>query len=273
MNSNGVNRNRTRNLQLYTGAGILLALSIPAVFILIFGNVSVELDMSRRLVPSGSAHWLGTDDLGRDLVSCIIHGSWISLGIGLTVTIISVVIGGSLGMAAGFTGGIIDTVIMRIVDILMAFPGMLLAIALAAFFGHGVFNLMLVLTVTGWVEYTRLIRGEVLKIKQKEFIQAAKSYNASSFHILYRHIMPLILPLLIVRASLGIAGIIIVESGLNFLGIGLAPETPSLGQLVDAGRDHLFDAPTLILAPGLVLFLIILAFNFIGEGLRCKTRG
>jgi ABC-type dipeptide/oligopeptide/nickel transport system permease subunit len=264
-------RRRTKNLQLRIGAWLLAVLLAVMVFFLLSRSVSIEMDMARRLEPVSNVHLLGTDEMGRDLLSCIIYGAGISLLTGIVVVTICAVFGSLMGLIAGLSGGVIDTVIMRIVDILLAFPGILLAIALAAFFNRGLVNLIMVLTVTGWVEYARLIRGEVLKYKQHQFILAARSYNASFFRILFHHLLPLVVPLIIVQASLGISGVIIAESSLNFLGIGLDPHIPSLGQLIDSGRDHLFDAPMQVAAPGLVLFIIIIALNFIGEGIKKRS--
>ncbi|MCP5050614.1 MAG: ABC transporter permease [bacterium] len=263
-------KSKPGNLQLRLGMGLMAAVLLLMVSFALFRHLSIGIDMSQRLAPASASYVLGTDEMGRDLLSCLVYGAGVSLVIAVTVVFISVVLGGVLGLVSGFAGGVTDTIIMRLVDVLMAFPGILLAIALAAFFSHGPVTLILVLTVTGWVEYARLIRGEVLKYKQNQFILAARSYNASFGRILFHHLLPLVLPLTLVQASLGISGVILVESGLNFLGIGLDPLLPTLGQLVDAGRDHLFDHPMLVIAPGLVLFVLIIAFNFIGEGLRKK---
>lgn len=260
--------NKNRQLQIGSfSLGIIVLLILFPVF---FQEISIDMDMASRLQPFSSFHLLGTDDLGRDLLSCILYGTGISLLIGFTVVLLSASLGTLLGMISGLAGGVTDTIIMRIVDIILAFPGILLAIALVSFLEQGIFTLILILTFCGWVSYARLVRGEVLKYKQKEFILAARSYNASFSRIIFFHLLPIILPLILVQASLGISGVILAESSLNFLGIGLAPEIPTLGQLVDAGREHIFDRPQLMIIPGIVLFIIIIAFNFIGEGLRKK---
>ncbi|UCH98119.1 MAG: ABC transporter permease [Candidatus Aminicenantes bacterium] len=259
-----------KNLQLRIGIFLLAGIFLLMIGFSLSRGLAIEIDMNRQLEPPSSTYLLGTDDLGRDLISCLVYGVGISLLIGLTVVILSALIGGVLGMVSGFAGGIVDTVIMRVVDIILAFPGLLLAIALASFFNPGMVTLILVLTISGWVGCARIVRGEVLKYKQKEFILAAKSYNASFSRIIFHHMFPLVSPLMVIQASLDIAGVILAESSLNFLGIGLDPEIPTLGQLIDAGQDHLFDRPELIVVPGVVLFIIIIAFNFIGEGLRKK---
>lgn len=248
---------------------------LAVIFLVVLGlslsrGLSVDINMDHRLEPASPEHPLGTDSLGRDLTSCVVYGAGISVLIGLSVVLISSLIGSILGMVSGFVGGVVDTIIMRLVDIILSFPGILLAIALASFFYRGIYTLILVLIIPNWVGCARIVRGEVLKYKQKEFILAARSYNASFFRIIFHHMFPLLLPLIVVQASLDIAGVILAESGLNFLGIGLDPEIPTLGQLVDAGRDHMFDRPGLIVVPGMVLFFIIITFNFIAEGLRKK---
>lgn len=246
-----------------------LILILMAVFAF-FREISIDINMADRLKPSSSIYVLGSDNLGRDLLSCIVYGAGISLLIAFSVILLSAFLGTLLGMISGLAGSVTDMIIMRIVDIILAFPGILLAIALVSFFQQGMINLIIALTFSGWVGFARLIRGEVLKYKQQEFILAARSYNASFFRIIFHHLIPITLPLVVVQASLGISGVILAESSLNFLGIGIDPMVPTLGQLIDAGREHIFDKSQLIIIPGVVLFIIIIAFNFIGEGLRKK---
>ncbi len=259
---------KNKNLQLRIGLFLLAAIFLLMIAFTLSRGLAIGIDMDRQLEPPSAKYLLGTDELGRDLISSVVCGTGISMGISLSVVILCSVIGALLGMISGFAGGIIDTIIMRIVDIILAFPGILLAIALASFFYPGIITLILVLIVPNWVGCARIVRGEILKYKQKEFILAAKSYNASFFRILFHHMLPLVLPLIVVQASLDIAGVILAESSLNFLGIGLDPQIPTLGQLVDAGRDHMFVRPGLIIVPGAALFFIIIACNFIAEGLR-----
>ena len=239
-----------------------------ALFFLFFGDMNTRIDMSQRLQPGSARFPLGTDDLGRDFLSSMVYGIFNSIMIAFLVVLFSSFAGMVLGMISGFAGGWIDTVIMRTVDVILGFPGILLAIALMTFLDNTVFCLIGVLTFSGWVGYARIIRGEVGKYKNLEFVLAAKSYNASRSRIIFCHFFPIVLPLLVVQAFMEIGEVILVESSLNFLGIGLAPEVPSLGQLIDAGRWHLFDRPVLLLLPGMALFLMVLGFNFVGEGLR-----
>jgi len=244
-------------------------LLLMIIFLLTY-NLSVAIDMDTRWLPPSSRFPLGTDELGRDLLSCVVYGAGISLLIGIAVVVLSSTFGVLLGMISGFAGGTVDTVLMRIVDVVLAFPGILLAIGLSAFLDPGVPGLILILAFSSWVAYARLVRAEVLKHKQKEFIMAARSYNASPVRIIFFHILPLVLPVLLVQASLGAAGVILAESSLNFLGLGLDPEVPTLGQLIDIGIAHIYDQPRFLVVPGIVLFSIILSLNFIGEGLRKK---
>lgn len=250
-----------KNIQLRIGLSLLGFIFLSIAMLALFHGVNIAVDID------GSA---GTDDLGRDFISCIVYGACISLIIGVTVVLLSTFIGALLGMISGLSGGIADTLIMRMVDITLAFPGILPAITVVAFFRQGILTLILALSFSCWASCARLVRGEVLKYKQKEFIQAAASYNASFSRILFHHLLPAVLPLIVVQASLDIPGVILAESGLNFLGIGLAAGTPTLGQLLDAGRVHIFHNPRFVFIPGLVIFLIIMAFNFIGEGLSRK---
>ncbi len=263
------NRKANRNLQLRIGIFLLAAVFLLMAVLALLRGVNTEININAAMSPSPD-HLLGTDDLGRDFLSCLLYGTGISLLIGITVVLVSLSTGTLLGMISGLAGGITDIFIMRTVDIILAFPGILLAIALVSLFRQGIVTLILVLSFSGWVGYARIIRGEVLKYKQKEFILAAGSYNASFSRIIFSHLLPIVRPLVVVQASLDISGVILAESSLNFLGIGLDPEIPTLGQLIDAGRVHIFDNPGRIFIPGLVLFIVIIAFNFIGEGLRKK---
>jgi peptide/nickel transport system permease protein len=244
---------------------------VVIVFMLVFYiafDFSVELDMDRRLEPPSDCHLAGTDGLGRDLLCSVVYGTGISLLIGCSVVCISATVGTILGLISGFLGGIVDFLIMRMVDIILSFPGILLAVALISFLKSSVVVLIVILVIPGWVSYARIVRGEILKNKNQEFIMAAKSYNASFFKIVFSHLLPLVIPYVIVQASLAVGGVILAESSLNFLGIGLDPEIPTLGQLINSGRSHMFDRPGLILIPGSILFVIVISFNFIGEGLN-----
>ena len=263
-------KSRESNYQLKIGLFMLAAILVMMSVFILMRSLSIEIDMDTRWQPPSSRFPLGTDELGRDLLSGVVYGAGISLFVGFAVVLLSSSIGVVLGMVSGFAGGIVDAILMRIVDVVLAFPGILLAISLSAFFNPGVPGLIFILTFSSWVGYARLVRAEVLKHKHKEFITAARSYNASFGRIIFFHMLPLILPIVLVQASLGAAGVILAESSLNFLGLGLDPEVPSLGQLIDIGIAHIYDQPRFIVVPGIVLFSIIISFNFIGEGLRKK---
>ncbi|MCK4837031.1 MAG: ABC transporter permease [Candidatus Aminicenantes bacterium] len=259
---------KNNNIQLKIGFYLLLLIILLVLIAYIYWDFPIQINMDQRLKPWSDQFPLGTDDLGRDFLSSVIYGIFNSLMIGFFVVLFSSFSGVVLGLISGFAGGVIDTIIMRVVDIILSFPGILMAIALISFLNSNVFCLIGILTFSGWVSYARIIRGEVLKYKNLEFILAARSYNASFFRIIFFHFPPIILPLVIVQAFMGMGEVILVESSLNFLGIGLGPEIPTLGQLIDVGRGHLFDRPGLVMVPGMVIFLLILSFNLIGEGLR-----
>jgi len=256
------------NLQLKIGVVILAGIFILMALVILFQGLSIGMDMDNRVKSSSYRYLLGTDEWGRDLLSCLIYGTGVSLFISLVVVALSCLTGGILGLVAGLKPGLLDSLIMRSGDIIMAFPGILLAIALAAFVQAGILNMILILSFSTWVGFARITRSEVLKYCREEFILAARGYDAPFSWILFHHLWPLIRPLLCIQATQAFAGVILAESSLNFLGLGLDPSIPTLGQLIDMGMAHVFDRPQFILGPGILLFLLIIAFNFIGEGLR-----
>jgi peptide/nickel transport system permease protein len=228
-------------------------------------------ELARRLEGPSVAHPFGLDELGRDILARIMSGARISLLVGLSVVGVSSVLGMCLGSIAGYFGGRTDDVISRVIDVLMAFPGILLAIALVAVLGPSLGNVILALSVIGWVGYARLVRGQALRAREFEFVQAARALGAGSPRIVLRHILPTALPSVVVQATLGMAGAIISEAALSFLGLGVQPPTPSWGTMLDAGRSHLFDAPHLTIFPGLAIAVLVLGFNFLGDGLRDRV--
>lgn len=225
-------------------------------------------ELARRLEAPTLAHLLGLDELGRDILARLLQGARISLMVGIAVVSVSSVVGMVLGSMAGYYGGLVDDVISRVIDVLMAFPGILLAIALVAVLGPSLVNVVLALSVIGWVGYARLVRGQALRAREFEFVQAARACGASSARIVIRHVLPTAIPAVVVQATLGMAGAIIAEAALSFLGLGVQPPTPSWGTMLDAGRAHLFDAPHLTIFPGLAIAALVLGFNFLGDGLR-----
>jgi peptide/nickel transport system permease protein len=228
-------------------------------------------DLARRLEAPSLAHPFGLDELGRDILARILSGARISLLVGLAVVSVSSAVGMLVGSVAGYFGGRVDDVISRVIDVLMAFPGILLAIALVAVLGPSLTNVVMALSVIGWVGYARLVRGQALRAREFDFVQAARALGAGSRRIVIRHILPTALPAVVVQATLGMAGAIIAEAALSFLGLGVQPPTPSWGTMLDAGRSHLFDAPHLTIFPGLAIAVLVLGFNFLGDGLRDRV--
>ena len=228
-------------------------------------------ELARRLEPPTLSHPFGLDELGRDILARLVAGARISLLVGLAVVSVSSVVGMLVGAIAGYFGGRVDDVISRVVDILMAFPGILLAIALVAVLGPSLTNVVLALSVIGWVGYARLVRGQALRARELDFVHAARALGAGSPRVVLRHVLPSAFPAVVVQATLGMAGAIIAEASLSFLGLGVQPPTPSWGTMLDAGRAHLFDAPHLTIFPGLAIALLVLGFNFLGDGLRDRV--
>jgi len=228
-------------------------------------------DLALRLAGPTFAHPFGLDELGRDILSRVLAGARISFLVGLTVVSVSSIIGTFLGTVAGYFGGVVDDVIGRVIDVLLAFPGLLLAIALVAVLGPSLGNVLFALTVIGWVGYARLVRGQVLRAREFEYVQAARALGAPTARILWRHVVPTAIPAVVVQATLGMAAAIIGEAALSFLGLGVQPPTPSWGTMLNGGRAHLLDAPHLTIFPGLAIAMLVLGFNFLGDGLRDAT--
>jgi peptide/nickel transport system permease protein len=228
--------------------------------------------LALRLAGPSWAHPLGLDELGRDMLTRLLVGARISFAVGLSVVGISTVIGVTVGAVAGYTGGWLDDLIGRVMDVLLAFPGMLLAIALVAMLGPSLTHVVLALSVIGWVSYARLVRGQVLAVRELDYVQAARAVGARPVRIMMRHLVPATWPSVIVQGTLGMAGAMLAEASLSFLGLGVQPPTPSWGAMLDAGRSHLFDAPHVTVFPGLALAAAVIVFNLAGEGLRTRLR-
>ncbi|KVP53313.1 nickel transporter permease [Burkholderia ubonensis] len=252
------------------GLAILVALlAVAIVAPLIAPHDPLRQVLADRLLPPGSpSHWLGTDQLGRDILSRLIGGSRLTLGIALLVVAIVVPIGLAIGTTAGYVGGFVDSVLMRITDVALAFPKIVLALAFAAALGPGVINAVVAISITAWPAYARLARAETIRIAQADYIHAARLQGASGPRILLRYIVPLCMSSVIVRATLDMAGIILTVAGLGFLGLGAQPPSPEWGFMVASGRNVLLDAWWVATLPGAAILLVSLAFNLLGDGLR-----
>ena len=228
-----------------------------------------HIDLPTRLAGPSFSHWCGTDELGRDILSRLIYGSRISMLVGSCVVAASLALGLIVGSIAGYYGGRIDRFVNVVVmNAFLSFPGILLAIAFVAFRGPGIFNLILALSLGGWVGYARLVRAQVLAAREREFVEAARALGASDMRVIVRHILPNIIQPIIVQAAIGMAGAILAEATMSFLGLGVPPPTASWGTMLNDGRAHLFDAPHLVIFPAMTVMLAVLSFNFIGDALR-----
>jgi peptide/nickel transport system permease protein len=253
-----------------------LVLTAVLVFVAVFAPFltkydPTDADTSKRYQAVSAEHIFGTDDLGRDVYARVIFGARISLEVGIVVVVVSTLIGTILGSLAGFYGGWIDSILSGyIFNVFLAFPGLLLAIALVAFLGAGLGKLILALCIIGWVGYARVMRAQVLKVREYDFVAAARALGAGDMRILFMHVLPNSVQPLIVQASLGMAGAVLAEASLSFLGLGIPPPAPSWGTMIEAARglDTLYNAPHVLFFPGLAIALAVLAFNFIGDGLR-----
>lgn len=254
---------------LFFSTFLLILLSLVAIFApWIIQHDPNAINLSLQYLSPNKLHWFGTDSNGSDIFSKVVLGTRLSLGISISVVIISASIGLILGSLAGLLGGKIDYIIMRITDIVYAFPNFLFALSLIAFLGPSFKNLLFALCFSSWASYARLVRLEILSIKEKDFINNAKALGAKPFRILFFHIWPSLINPVLVYMTCSIAGISIAEAGLNFLGLGVSLDTPSWGALLNQGRASLSTAPHISLFPGLAILILVLAFNLLGEGLR-----
>jgi peptide/nickel transport system permease protein len=252
------------------GLVLLFSFCFIAIFapLLAPANPAV-IDLNHRLASPSAAHWFGTDELGRDILSRIFFGARLSLLVAVSVVGCSLLLGIVLGGIAGYYGGAIDTVLnIFVMNAFLSLPGILLAIAFVAFLGPGMINLILALSIGGWVGYGRLVRAQVLAVREREFVEAARALGASDLRIFVRHILPNIIQPLIVQSAIGMAGAVLAEATLSFLGLGVPPPTASWGSMLNDARSHLFDAPHLVVFPALAVMFCVLAFNFLGDALR-----
>ncbi len=255
------------------GALVLAGLAAALLAGVMAGGPGLEPSLRQRLRPPSALHPLGTDDLGRDLRPALAFATLASTAVALAAVALAAGIGAGLGFAAGWRGGRLGAAIMAVADFTLAFPGVLLALVLLALWGPGAVHLVAALALGGWAGYARLARGEVRRIRGQDFILAARGFGASAGHIAREHVLPLLLPLLLTQAASGIAAVILAESSLSFLGLGLDPRLPTLGGMIDAGRGHLFDRPLLVLMPGTCLVLLVAGFLQLAEWLPGNGEG
>lgn len=251
------------------GTGIVLSMAFLAIFAPFLSPYSpTEPNVDMILLSPSSEHLLGTDAIGRDIFTRLLYGARVSLWVGFIAVGISSLIGVTLGLVSGYFGGIVDEIIMRIVDIMLCFPSFFLILAVIAFLEPSMMNIMIVIGLTSWTGLTRLVRAETLSLRERDFILAARLSGAGKMRILFMHILPNTLAPVLVSATLGIAGAILVESSLSFLGLGVQPPYPSWGNMLLDGKDVLSNAPWLSLFPGLAIFITVLGYNLLGESLR-----
>jgi peptide/nickel transport system permease protein len=252
------------------GLIIVAALILVAVFAnIICGGVSpIAQDLSSRLAAPSAAHWFGADELGRDIFARTVYGARVTLSIVLLVSVVVAPIGLAVGTTAGYLGGWVDKILMRITDVFLAFPKLVMALAFAAALGPGIENAVIAISLTTWPPYARMARAETIAIARSDFISAVKLQGASTPRILFKHIVPLCISSLIVRLTLDMAGIILTAAGLGFLGLGAQPPTAEWGAMVSTGRDVILDQWWVATIPGIAIFIVSLGFNLLGDGLR-----
>ncbi len=254
---------------LIIGISILFLLILSALFApLISPYNPLELHLSQGLSVPSSTHFFGQDKLGRDVLSRILYGGRVSLGIGVIVLAISVSIGIVVGSVAGLFGGRADSFLMRLVDVFLAFPGILLAIAMAAILGPSILNIVVALSVLGWAGFSRVVRGQILVVREEEYVLAAKALGIGPARIILRHLLPNILAPIIVEATFGMAHVIVAEASLSFLGLGVQPPVPSWGGMLGDAKSFLLLAPHLVTIPGLVIMATVMTLNLLGDCLR-----
>lgn len=251
------------------GGSVVILVVIAAIFApLIAPYDPVKQDIMSLLQGPSSSHWLGTDEIGRDTLSRVIYGSRVSLMVGVIAVTISLFVGATLGLIAGYGRGLIDTVIMQLMDGLLAFPALVLALAITAMLGPSLNNAMIAIGVTGIPAFARLVRGQVLSLRDLEYVQAARSIGASHQRIVMKHILPNTMAPIIVQTSIAIPAAILAEAGLSFLGLGIQPPTPSWGAMLNTARGYIQMTPWLAIVPGAAIFITVLAFNFLGDAVR-----
>jgi len=258
-----------RNKLALTGLSIISVLTLIAIFAPYLTQYSpIEQNLLERLQPPSAKHFFGTDDLGRDVFSRIVYGTRVSISVGLVAVSIIVLIGTAVGLISGYFGKKIDLVLMRFVDIMLCFPTFFLILMVIAFLEPNIYNVMIVIGLTSWSGLARLVRGECLAVREREYVQAAQVLGLARRRILFVHILPNVIAPIIVSATLGVGSAILIESGLSFLGLGVQPPTPSWGNILTSGKDYIYLAWWLSLFPGMAILVTVLSYNLLGEGLR-----
>lgn len=253
---------------LMLGAFLTVGFLLPAVFASLLAPYDpMAVDLIGELLPPDASHLLGRDQQGADILSRLLHGAYISLYVGLGTVSISSLLGVAVGLLAGYAGGWVEQSLMRLVDVLLAFPGLLLAIALVAVLGPGKSNVVIALSALGWTGFARLVRGQVLVVKNLDYVQAAEGIGANHLRVMARHILPNIMAPVLVQSSFAIAGAILSEASLSFLGLGVPAGVPSWGAMLSEGRHVLFEAPFVSIFPGAAIMLVVLGFNLLGDAL------
>jgi peptide/nickel transport system permease protein len=251
------------------GLAVIVASFLISIFAGFLAPYDPSLIVARDvLLPPSAAHWFGTDDLGRDVFSRVLYGARISLKVGFVSVGIAVAIGTVVGLFAGFYGGWVDAILMRLVDLMLCFPTFFLILAVITMLEPSIWYIMMIIGVTGWMGVARLVRAEVLSLKNRDFVQAARALGASNMRIIFRHVLPNAMSPVLFTATLGVAGAILTESALSFLGIGVQPPTPSWGNILTSGKQFIEFAWWLSLFPGLAILVTVLSYNLVGEGLR-----
>ncbi|MFS8045861.1 ABC transporter permease [Rhizobium sp. BR 314] len=258
-----------KNRMAMAGLAFVLLLVLLTIFApWISPHDPYRVALNEQLLPASTTYWLGTDNFGRDVLTRILYGARISLIVGIVPSLISLMIGTVLGILSGYFGNRTDFIVMRLADMMIAFPSLLLAMVVMYTMGANLLNIFLALALVGWAGVARVVRAQTLALKQKEFIEAARAGGTGRATIMFRHIFPNVIPTLIVLFSLSIPEAIMWESSLSFLGVGVQPPEASWGLLVAKGKEYLFQAPLVAISPGVAILLTVLAFNFIGDGLR-----
>ena len=247
---------------------VLVMTALIGPLLVRYDPLAVDLDSSRQ--PPGRTHLLGTDNIGRDILSRMVHGARISLGVGIAASLFSLCIGTVFGLIAGYFGGRTDLVLSQVFDIFLAFPSLILAIGISAIMSPGLFSAMLAITLVSWAGFARLVRGMTLSLKEQTYVEASRAIGATTGRVLFRHILPNALPLLLVAGSLRVGGFILLEAALSFLGLGVQPPTPTWGSMISLNRMYINSAPWMVIFPGLAISITVVSFNILGDFLRDK---